>query len=314
MIRFPLFRSAGLILILWAAGAALHAKDSLDVKLDFLVPPIAETSGAGFRQALDVPYKEGEGLTAYEKERCKLDIFLPSDTGGKAAPVVVWFHGGGLTGGDKTSDRTRTVVQDWARSGTAVVCVNYRLSPKTAFPAYVQDGAAAVAWVVKRAGLLGCDARRIFIGGHSAGAYLALMLGLDAQYLKAAGVELGTIAGLIPVSGQTMTHFTVRVERGLPKDTIVADAAAAPVSLVRKEAPPMLLLVGGQDMATRLEENQYFAALMTAKGHRKTWLVVVPERTHGTIFTELGKGNDPGRKVLESFITDPQAFQPSPEQ
>lgn len=253
----------------------------------------------------DISYKSGVTLTDYERERCKLDLYLPKDK--KNFPVIVWFHGGGLTGGQKASDDTVKVIESWAKAGIAVAGVNYRLSPKVKFPAYIEDGAAAVAWVQKNIATHGGDPKRIFIAGHSAGAYLTMMLGLDAKYLQATGVDAASIAGLIPVSGQTMTHFTVREERGLPKDDVIADEAA-PVHFVRKDAPPMLLLMGDKDWPARLEENQYFAALLKVKKHEHTTLIVVPDRTHGTIFRKLLDEDDKGRAALLKFVAAPEAF------
>ena len=94
----------------------------------------------------------------------------------------------------------------------------------------------------------------IVVGGHSAGGYLTFMIGLDPRYLRAHGLELSAIAGLIPVSGQTMTHYTVRKERGIGQFTITADEAA-PVFHVRKDTPPMLVLYADNDMAARAEDS-----------------------------------------------------------
>lgn len=253
----------------------------------------------------DLSYKVGDALSEYEKERCKLDLYLPTKV--KDFPVVVWFHGGGLTGGGKYGGDTTKVAQTWVKEGIAVASVNYRLSPKVKFPAYVEDAAAAVAWVQKNIAAHGGDAKRVFIGGHSAGAYLSLMLGMDPKYLTAAGVEPGSIAGLIPVSGQTMTHFTVREERGLDKDAVIADEAA-PIHFTRADAPPMLLLMGDKDWPARLEENQYFAAMQMVKKHAHTWLVLVKDRTHGTIFGKLKETGDPGREEILKFVKDPKGY------
>lgn len=266
---------------------------------------VLRTLDAGVELTADIPYKTGDAISEYEKERCKLDLYLPVRV--KNFPVIVWFHGGGLTGGEKSGGDTAKVARNWANDGIAVASVNYRLSPKVKFPAYIEDGAAAVAWVQKNIALRGGDPKRIFIGGHSAGAYLSMMLGLDTKYLKTAGVDPATIAGLIPVSGQTMTHFTVREERGLPKDDVIADEAA-PIHFVRKDAPPTLLLMGDKDWPARLEENQYFAALLKVKKHEHTSLIVVPDRTHGSIFGRLQDERDAGRAAVLEFVADPVGF------
>lgn len=252
----------------------------------------------------DLPYKSGEGITKYEAERCKLDIYLP--VGKKDFPVVVWFHGGGLTGGDKVKE-TAPVAQYWAEQGIAVVSANYRLSPRVSFPAYLQDGAAAVKWAKENMTQHGGNVQRLFIGGHSAGAYMALMIGLDGQYLQKVVMSTKDLAGLVPVSGQTMTHFTVRGERGLDKNKVIADEAA-PVHFAGKNTPPMLLLMGDQDWPARLEENAYFAALCRVAGNNGVHLLTVKDRNHGSIFSKLKYPQDQGARAVLKFIDSPQSF------
>ncbi len=109
------------------------------------------------------------------------------------------------------------------RQGVAVVVVNYRLHPKVKAPAYIDDAAAAVAWVFKNIEKYGGDPDLIFVSGHSAGVYLTSMIGLDTTYLNKYDVDANMIAGLIPYSGHTITHFTIRQERGLSWDKPVVD-------------------------------------------------------------------------------------------
>ena len=96
-----------------------------------------------------------------------------------------------------------------------MVGVNYRLYPKVKAPTYIEDAAAAVAWVFKNIASYGGDPDMIFISGHSAGGYLASMVGLDKSYLEKYNIDANKIAGGIPFSGHTMTHFSVREERGI---------------------------------------------------------------------------------------------------
>ena len=163
----------------------------------------------------DLAYKSSASLNAYETERSRLDLYCPA--GAKNLPCLVWFYGGGLTGGAKSEPYTRAICRALASEGILVACADYRLSPKAKYPAYIEDAAAAVAWVKQHAAEYGGDANRVFVGGHSAGGYLTAMLGLDPQYLRAVGVNVTDLAGFIPISGQMMTHYTIREERGLPK-------------------------------------------------------------------------------------------------
>ena len=247
---------------------------------------------------VDVAYKSGAGLSDYEKERCKLDVYLPQ---GKGFATLVWFHGGGLTAGRKDDKATRGIAQSLARGGIGVVVPNYRLSPKAKYPAYIEDAAAAVAWAYAHIGERGGDAKKIFIGGHSAGGYLTLMLGLDGRYLEKAGVDLKTVAGLIPVSGQVMTHYTVREERGIGKYTITADEAA-PVYYARAETAPMLVIYADHDMPARAEENAYLVAILKAAGNKQVEGIMMRGRDHGSVGNKMAEAGDPVRAVVLAFI------------
>ena len=246
----------------------------------------------------NVLYKSGV-LTDYEQQRCVLDVYAPNSQTGFA--TLVWFHGGGLTAGSKDGADTKQIARSLARGGVAVVVPNYRLSPRVKFPAYIQDAAAAVAWTRAHIAEHGGDTGRLFIGGHSAGGYLTLMLGLDKHYLQDFGVAPTAVAGLIPVSGQTVTHFTVRAERGLGKHTITADAAA-PVYFTRKDTPPMLVLYADHDMAARAEENAYLVALLQGAGNKRVTGKMVADRTHGSIANKIAGNKDPARHAILDFI------------
>ncbi len=254
----------------------------------------------------DLPYKQGNALSEYERERCLLDVYLPKDRNGFA--TLVWFHGGGLKNGDKDgrknesdSVKTVTIAKSLASAGIAVVAPNYRLSPKVTFPGYIQDAAAAVAWTREHLKEYGADPNRMFVGGHSAGGYLALMLGMDPHYLGDLGVNSSDIAGFIPVSGQTMTHYTVREERGIGKLSVTADEAA-PVYFVREKTSPFLVLYADRDMAARAEENAFFVALL--KGAKNPDVVgqMIVDRTHGSIASEIANEGDPAREAILNFM------------
>jgi acetyl esterase/lipase len=226
-------------------------------------------------------------------------LYLPKDAKGFA--TLVWLHGGGLTGGNKEGAGTVKMARSLAAAGLAVVVPNYRLSPKVKFPAYVQDAASAFAWAKAHIAEHGGDTTRMFIGGHSAGAYLTLMLGMDIRYLDEAGIKPGDVAGFISVSGQTMTHYTVRDERGGGKYEVTADEAA-PVHFARKDTPPFLVLYADHDMAARAEEDAYFVALMKGAGNGNVTGQMIAERTHGSIAAKIAEEGDPAREEILSFV------------
>ncbi|WP_053971162.1 alpha/beta hydrolase [Mangrovimonas sp. ST2L15] len=220
-------------------------------------------------------YENGfEQDDAYIKERCKLDIYYPTNQNGFA--TVVWFHGGGLTSGNKE------IPESLKNKGLAVVAVNYRLYPKVKAPAYIEDAAAAVSWVYRNIERYGGDASLIFVSGHSAGGYLASMVGLDKSWLGHFDMDADKIAGLIPFSGHTITHFTVREERGIKGTQAIVDSLA-PLYHVRPDAPPMLLITGDRDLELlgRYEETAYFHRMMQLSGHSQVQLFELEGYDHG---------------------------------
>lgn len=228
---------------------------------------ISEAQVTTFRILEDLPYypESASAEDAYLRERCRLDLYFPIEN--KGFPTVVWFHGGGLTGGNKF------IPEALKDQGMAVVAVNYRLYPRIQAPAYIEDAAAAVAWVMRHIGEYGGDPDLVFVSGHSAGGYLTSMVGLDPRWLEKHGIDANRIAGLIPFSGHAITHFTVRAERGIAGTQAVVDDLA-PLYHVRKDAPPMLLITGDREMEMlgRYEENAYLMRMMKVVGHPDTRL------------------------------------------
>jgi acetyl esterase/lipase len=243
----------------------------------------------------NVLYKTG-ALSDYEQERCRLDLYRPANKTGFA--TVVWWHGGGLTAGSRFG-----VPWVFLDHGIAVVSAEYRLSPKATYPAYVEDAAAALAWTIQHIAEYGGDPKRVFVAGHSAGGYLAALVTYDPKYLKPYGLRPDDVAGDILVAPQVFTHYTVRQERGIenPITTPMIDAAA-PCYYVRKDAPPTLIILGDNDFPVRLEENQYFVAMLRHLKAPDVDLQVVKDRTHTTIFTKMSEPDDPVGKLSLDFV------------
>jgi acetyl esterase/lipase len=220
-------------------------------------------------------YPDSTSITnAYIKSQCRLDIYYPKNA--KNFATIVWFHGGGITGGEKEIPR------ELLDKGVAIIGVGYRLSPKAKAPAYIEDAAAAVAWAFKHIAEYGGNNKLIFVSGHSAGGYLGTMITLDKQYLTKYNIDANSIAGLISFSGQAITHFTVRQEMGI-KDTQPIIDKYAPLYHVRADAPPMLLITGDREMEMlgRYEENAYLNRMMKLAGHKSTRLYELQGYDHG---------------------------------
>ena len=259
------------------------------------------------RTLRDIAYKDDViSQTPYEQERCKLDLTLPADA--KGFPTYVWFYGGGLKNGGKdlNSEYCAEIRASLARAGVAVVTPDYRLSPKVKYPAYVDDAAAAFAWTVKHIAAHGGDPRKVFIGGHSAGGYLALLVGMDPERLKPHGLTLGSVAGIAQVSGQVFNHYTVRDERGQARYGITSDEAA-PAFHIRKSLPPILTIYAQNDMLSRAEENMFFVTTLKAAGHTENYSLRVDDRDHGTVGHNLRNDDDPARLAILNFIAKQSA-------
>jgi acetyl esterase/lipase len=226
-----------------------------------------------YQTAEDIAYRDGN-VAPDILEHCRLDVYFPTNITNFS--TVVWFHGGGLTGGK------RTVPKELKEQGIAVVAVSYRLSPSVKVTSCIDDAAAAVAWTFCNIDKYGGSSKRIFVSGHSAGGYLTSMIGLDKHWLADHGVDADNIAGLIPFSGHTITHFTVRKERGIDGKQPIIDEMA-PLFHVRDNCPPLLLITGDREleMLGRYEENAYLWRMMRVVGHPDTELFELDGYNHG---------------------------------
>ncbi len=196
----------------------------------------------------------------YIRSQCQLNFYYPANV--KNFPTVIWFHGGGLTGG------TNELPRELLEQNIAVVSVEYRLAPKVKAPAYIEDAAAATAWVFDNIEKYGGNKNLIFQSGHSAGGYLAMMVTLDKKYLQKYNIDADQIAALIPFSGQAITHFQIRKEQGIPELQPTIDQYA-PLFHVRKDAPPIVLITGDRELELfgRYEENAYLARMLNLVKH-----------------------------------------------
>ena len=212
----------------------------------------------------------------YIDSQCTLDIYYPKNS--KNFATIVWFHGGGLSGGNKE------IPNALLEKGFAVIGVGYRLSPKVKAPAYIEDAAAAIAWAFQNMERYGGRTDLIFLSGHSAGGYLTMMVGLDKKYLAKYDIDANRIAGNIPFSGHTITHFTIRKEMGMNDIQPLIDKYA-PLYFVRPDAPPLVLVTGDPEMELlgRYEENAYMWRMMKLAGHKRTTIYKLEGFNHGSM-------------------------------
>lgn len=230
-----------------------------------------------------ISYRPGNE-NEYVKQKCLLDVYYPE--GKKDFPTVVWYHGGGLTGGD------REIPRELREQGIAVVGVSYRLcnndphsiNADITTDQCVDDAAAAAAWAMKNIERYGGNPKKIYLAGHSAGGYLVAMIGLDKTRLAKYGVDADAFKALIPFSGQMITHFQNRHARGMADTQPLIDEHA-PLFYVRKDCPPILLISGDREreMLGRYEENAYLWRMFQVVGHPKAYLYELDGFDHGSM-------------------------------
>ncbi|WDF70466.1 alpha/beta hydrolase [Sphingobacterium oryzagri] len=216
----------------------------------------------------------------YQRDQCKMDIHYPS-AGGKK-PIILWFHGGGLTGGRKE------IPSFLKEKGFVIVGVGYRFAPQVKVDDIIKDAAKAVSFIVKNADKYHGDNQQIFVSGHSAGGYLALMIALNKQYLQQENYDADKLAGIISFSGQAVTHFTARKEKGIDEKQPTIDEFA-PLYWVRKDAPPIVLLSGDRELELlgRYEENAYLKRMLDIVGHPYVKLVELGGYNHDMVYPGL---------------------------
>ena len=241
-----------------------------------------------YKTLTNVAYRSKLRDSSYTAKRCQLDIYYP--TNAKTFATIVWFHGGGLTSGN------RSIPDALKNKRFAIVAVGYRLSPKVKVATILDDAAAAVAWTFNNIDKYGGERSLIFIAGHSAGGYITSMLGLNEKLLNAHNIDSNSLAGLIPYSGHAITHFTARAERGIDDKQPIIDEYA-PLFHVKKDCPPMLLVTGDRDLELlgRYEENAYFWRMMRVVGNNTTSLEEIKGHNHGQMVV-------PAHSLLVEFI------------
>lgn len=235
---------------------------------------------AAYTNEMDISYLSEPTLRRtdeYQRQQCRLDLYRPTNRPG--FPTIVWFHGGGLT----TGRRTFPDVKD---QEIALVAVGTRLSPQGPFPSFLEDAAEAVAWTIRNIAQRGGDPGKIFVGGKSAGGYLAAMVGMDPRWLAAHGLSNRILAGLIPVSGQVSTHFHVKKLRGDPGPELrVIVDEYAPLYYAAKDLPPICLITGDRalEYKNRVEENQLLAVSLRNLGHPWVEFYEMGGLNHGAV-------------------------------
>lgn len=238
--------------------------------------------------------------------RQRLDVYHLRRTP-HAAPVVVFIYPGRWKYGSRRD--YLLVGNALARLGWVVVVPDYRLYPAVRYPAWVDDGAAAVRWARDSIARFGGDPSRIIVVGHSAGAHTVAMLALDEHFLRDAGVPRGAVRGFISLAGPVDTTWT---------DADVQDLMGPPerwpstfaYNFIDGSEAPLLLLHGAGDRVVSAENSTRLAQRISARGGCAR-SIVYPGIGHVQIalalaFPSLGLG--PVQRDVRDFVGDPAAY------
>lgn len=204
----------------------------------------ALTSGSTYQKSADLPY----GPLA----RQKLDVYTPSKASGPA-PVVVFIYGGSWNMGERND--YLFVAEALAARGIVAVLPDYRLYPEVRYPSFLEDTAQAVAWTNREISRYGGDPRRIFVMGHSAGAYNAAMMALDPRWLGAQQMQPSQLRGWIGLAGPydfiPIVNEDVRPVFFYPN----TPPESQPINHVSSQSPPALLMAPEKDELVNPRRN-----------------------------------------------------------
>ena len=220
---------------------------------------------------------------AYGRDpRQQLDLYAPRRRDGRTRlPILVFFYGGNWASGLRQG--YGFVGRALAARGFMVAIPDYRLVPEVRFPAFVEDGAAAVEWIVAHAAEQGGDPQCLVLMGHSAGAHIAAMLALDSQWLSEARRAVRGLIGLAgPYDFLPLAGPVTRAAFGQAPDL----AATQPVNFAAPGAPPALLLHGGGDRTVLPRNSRELARRLAAAGGDAR-LRIYPQLGHVSILTAL---------------------------
>jgi acetyl esterase/lipase len=197
-------------------------------------------------------------------ERLKLDIYRPAETAPRL-PVVVFFYGGSWQSGDKSI--YRFLGASLARAGIVAVIPDYRLYPPVRYPDFLRDSALAVRWAKDNAARFGGDPERLFLAGHSAGAYNAVSLAADRRWLAEQKLDpAADLAGVIGIAGP---YDFLPLESENLKIIFGPEAErpkTQPINYVDGKEPPLLLLRPAKDSVVDPGNSARLARRVTERG------------------------------------------------
>lgn len=250
----------------------------------------------GYQRVADVAYGTAE--------RQRLDIYLASSRDQDKPPsTIIFFYGGSWESGNKND--YKFVAEAFTAQGFDVVIPDYRVFPQVQFPAFVEDGARVVAWARQHMGEYGASDERLFVAGHSAGAHIAALLTLDARYLKQVNLSPSVLNGMIGLAGPydflPLKSETLKTIFG-PEDQ---RWRSQPIHYADAGKPPMLLLVGEDDLTVLPKNSHNLAAKIREKGGNVE-LEAFDDYGHVAMVAKLAKplrGEGELLSVIKDFVS-----------
>ncbi|MBS9721906.1 alpha/beta hydrolase [Tianweitania sp. BSSL-BM11] len=273
-----LLSRAKVLFVLLPALLGLSGCSSLGV-LNAVLPKDAGSS----QVASDVAYGSDP--------RQKLDVYAPTNEAATGKrDVVVFVYGGSWDNGSRSN--YSFAGRAFASKGFVTVIGDYRLVPDHPYPDFVQDTASVVAWAHRNAARFGGDPNRIFLVGHSAGAYNAAMVAFAPNFLQADGVSPDVVKGFAGLAGPY--DF-------LPLDVDASIAAfghlspddlrlSQPINRIASDtyAPPAFLATGADDTTVRPRNTEQLAEVLRAHGH-SVQTKIYPDLGHAGLVLALSR-------------------------
>ncbi len=239
----------------------------------------------------DIPYIEEHG------RRGMLDIYRPREGAREGAPVLLQVHGGGWTIGKKDEQGIPLMLHMAAR-GWLCVAINYRLSPRDAFPAHVIDVKRSIAWIREHIGKYGGDASFLAITGGSAGGHLTALTALtpnDPEYQPGFEDADTTVQAAVPFYGvydfaaATGSRKAQQMRDGFlgprvlfrdPRREIEHFERASPLLRVNADAPPMFVIHGTHDTLVEVAQARAFVARLREVSKHEVAYAELPGTQH----------------------------------
>lgn len=261
----------------------------------------------------DINYAGDEAAVNPQKT---LDIYSPAEA--MNAPVLIWIHGGGLTGGDKAHPGLTLIKPDFFLAhGFVFVSVNYRLMPDHVYPTFMNDAAQAVAWIHNNIAKFGGDPQKLNLIGHSAGAHISSLMATNQSFLERQGKARDIIKSVLSLDiasydiARRLKQMgpermsTLYVKAYGDDERVWIEASPARQIEPNEKLPPFLLLYAGDhhDAALMRAENELLFRQLKDHGVT-TRIYEAADRTHETVNLKIGFRSDPASREIILFLNE----------